>query len=326
MINLTTGGWVAHMIAAAAKLNIADLLQEGPRSPHDLANAAGVNPDALYRLLRALASVGVFAEAADGRFQLTPLADCLRTGVPGSMRAWALAITEDHFARVWPELLYSVRTGRPAYDHVHGMGPFDYFTRNPEIGKTFDEAMTSFSSTEIPAVLRAYDFSGIRRLVDVAGGLGTLLCAALKANPAMTGVLFDMPAVVAGARRVMDAAGLDGRCKLVGGDFFQSVPAGADAYMMKHIIHDWDDERSIRILENCRSGITPDGKILLLETVLHPGNGSDFFKLLDIAMLMISGRERTEEQFRELLGRAGFRLTRVVPTESPLSIIEAVPS
>jgi hypothetical protein len=326
LVNLTTGGWVAQMIAVAARLRIADLLQDGPRQPDDLARAAEVDPDALYRLLRALASVGIFAEAADGRFQLTPLADCLRTGVPGSMRSWALAVMEDHFLRMWQELLYSVKTGRPAYDHVHGMGLFDYFSQHPDIGKTFDEAMTSLSSTEVPAVIRGYDFSGIRKLVDVAGGHGSLLCAALKANAAMRGALFDMPSVVPGSRSTIEAEGLAGRCEVVGGDMFQSLPAGGDAYMMKHIIHDWDDERSIQILKNCRSAMTPDGKILIVETVIKPGNDPDFFKLLDIAMLTISGRERTEEQFRALLGRAGLRLTRVVPTESALSVVEAVPA
>ena len=324
LVNLTTGGWVAQMIAVAARLGIADLLQDGPRQPDDLARAAGVNPDALYRLLRALASVGIFAEAADGRFQLTPMADCLRTGGPGSMRAWALAVMEDHFLRSFAELLYSVKTGRPAYDHVHGMGLFDYFSQNPDIGKTFDEAMTSFSSTEVPAVIQGYDFSGIRKLVDVAGGHGSLLCAALKANAAMSGVLFDMPSVVPGSRSTIEAEGLAGRCEVMGGDMFQSLPAGGDAYMMKHIIHDWDDERSIKILKNCRSAMTPDGKILIVETVIKPGNDPDFFKLLDIAMLTISGRERTEAQFDALLGRAGLRLTRVVPTESAVSVVEAI--
>ncbi len=324
LANLTIGGWVAQMIAVAAKLRIADLLQDGPREAADLAGAAGVDADALYRLLRALATVGIFAEA-DGRFRLTPMADCLREA-PGSMRPWALAIVEEHFWRIWPELLYSIKTGRPAYDHVHGMGPFEYFTKNPDIGRTFDEAMTGFSAMEVPAVVQGFDFSRIRKLVDVAGGHGSLLCAVLKANPAMSGVVFDMPSVTAGARSTIEAAGLAGRCEVVGGDFFQSLPPGGDAYMMKHIIHDWDDDRSIQILKNCRSAMTPDGRVLILETVIQPGNAPDFFKLLDIAMLMISGRERTEEQFRSLLGRAGFRLTRVVPTASAVSVIEGVPA
>ena len=326
LVNLTGGYWISQMIGVAAKLKIADFLQDGPRQASELARVTEVNADALYRLLRALASVGVFAEGSDGRFQLTPMADCLRSEAPGSLRAWALAVVEDHFWRTWAELHYSVKTGRPAYDHVHGMGCFDYFTQNPDIGKTFDEAMTGFSAMEIPAVIRGYDFSGIRKLVDVAGGHGSLLCAVLKANPAVSGVLFDMPSVTAGARSTIEAEGLAGRCEVVGGDFFQSLPSGGDAYMMKHIIHDWDDERSIQILKNCRSAMKSDGRVLIVETVIKPGNDPDFFKLLDIAMLMISGLERTEEQFRSLYERAGLRLTRVVPTESAVSVVEGVPA
>lgn len=326
LVNLTFGHCVSQMIGVAAKLRIADSLQDGPREAADLARAAEVNADALSRLMRALASVGIFAQAADGRFQLTPMADCLRSGTPGSMRAWALILVEDHFWRTWTELLYSVKTGRPCFDHVHGMGLFDYFSQNPDIGKTFDEAMTGFSAMEIPAVIQGYDFSGIRKLVDVAGGHGSLLCAVLKANPAVKGVLFDMPSVTAGARSTIEAEGLAGRCEVVGGDFFQSLPAGGDAYMMKHIIHDWDDERSIQILKNCRSAMTPGGRVLLVETVIKPGNDPDFFKLLDIAMLTISGRERSEEQFRSLYERAGLRLKRVVPTESAVSVVEGVPA
>jgi hypothetical protein len=221
--------------------------------------------------------------------------------------------------------MYSIRTGQPAYDHKYGIGIFDYFSCHPEESRIFDEAMTGFSSMEIPAVVAGYDFSGIRKLVDVAGGHGTLLCAVLKANPEMTGVLFDMPTVIDGARKTIEGEGLAGRCKVSGGDFFQSLPAGADAYMMKHIIHDWDDDRCVRILQNVRSAMAPGGKVLILDTVIQPGNHPDFAKLLDLAMLAISGRERTEQQFSDLLSRAGFRLARVTPTASAISVVEGVP-
>lgn len=327
MANITFGAFVAHMVGIVAELGIADLLKDGPRDADQLAKSVGANPDALYRVLRALASVGIFSEVADRSFQLTPLAECLRTGVPGSMRSWARAVVADHFWRSLQNLPYSVRTGLPSYDHANGMGVFEYFSRNPEIGRVFDEAMTEFSAAEIPAVTAGYDFSGVRTLVDVAGGHGSLLCAILKANPRLTGVLVDMPAVVEGARQVIADEGLTGRCQVVAQDMFQSVPSGGDAYMMKHIIHDWDDDRSIQILKNCRSAMTNgDGRLLVIETVIQPGNEPNFFKLLDVAMLTISGRERTEKEFRSLYERAGFRLQRVVPTESPMSVIEGVPA
>ena len=324
VVGLSTGFWVSQMLLVATRLGIADLLKDEPRSAADLAGSVDANPEALYRLLRALASVGVLREE-DGKFQCTPVGACLQSGVPGSMRAWVLAIADEHFWRIWPELMYSVKTGEPGYDHAQGMGVFEYFARNPEKGKVFDEAMTSFSSLEIPAVVSAYDFSGIGKLVDVAGGYGSLLCAVLKANPGPRGVLFDMPSVIEGSRKAIEAEGLSARCEVAGGDFFASVPAGADAYMMKHIIHDWDDARCIRILENCRKAMNAGGKVLIVDTVLKPGNDPDFFKILDLGMLMISGRERTEQQFRDLLARAGFRLTRVVPTESAVSVVEGVP-
>jgi O-methyltransferase/methyltransferase family protein len=325
MAQLTTGHWVSQMIGIAAQLNIADLLRDGPRPPAELARSTATNADALYRLMRALASLGIFFENTDGTFQHTPLSACLQTDVPGSMRSWARAVTQEHFWNTWPELMYSVQTGGPAYDHKHGEGVFDYFNRNPAAGKVFDEAMTGFSSMEIAPVVAAYDFSGIQKLVDVAGGHGSLLCTVLKANPHIRGVVCDMPHVVAGARKTIEAEGLADRCEATVADMFASLPAGGDAYMMKHIIHDWDDDRCVRILENCRSAMVPGGKVLILDAVIQPGNHADFSKLLDIAMLSISGKERTEQQFRDLLSRAGFRLARIVPTASPVSVIEGVP-
>lgn len=327
MANMTSGYIVSQMIGIAAELGIADLLKDGPLESDQLAKTVGASPDALYRVMRALASVGIFSEVGDRCFQLTPLADCLRTGVPGSMRSWARAVVADHFWRAWQEFLYSVRTGQPAYEHVHGIGAFDYFSRNPDTGRVFDEAMTNFSATEIPAIVAGYDFSGIRKLVDVAGGHGSLLCAILRASPTIEGVLFDMPTVIEGARNAIAAEGLAGRCEVVGGDMFQVLPSGGDGYMMKHIIHDWDDGRSIQILKNCRSSMTREGRVLIIETVIQPGNQPDFFKLMDLAMLtLVGGRERTEEEFRSLLEQAGFRLGRVVPTQSPLRVIEGVPA
>ena len=324
MVNLTTGYWVSQMIGVTAELGIADLLKDGPRDARALAASVRADPDALYRLMRALSSVGLFAEDAEHRFQLTPLGDCLRSDAPGSMRAWARTVVMDYFVRSYQDLMYSVKTGKPAFDHVHGMGPFEYFSRNLEVGRLFDEAMTSFSSVEIPAVIAAYDFSPIRNLVDIAGGHASLLCAVLKKNPTMQGVLFDMPTVVDGARDSIAAEGLSARCEVIGGDMFHSVPAGGDAYMMKHIIHDWNDERCVEILKNCRSAMPSHGRVLIIDAVIQAGNQPDSSKLLDITMLTINGRERTEEQFHSLLDRAGFNLSRIVPTQSPVSVVEGI--
>ncbi len=327
LMNLTTGHWIAQAIFVAAKLGIADLLREGPRSSGDLAQSAGANPRALYRLLRALAGAGIFAEGSDGRFALTPLAACLQADAPGSMRAWALMMGEPWGFQAWGGLLDSVKTGQTAFDRVHGMGVFDFFVQQPEQGRLFDEAMTNFSGPEIAALLAAYDFSGIGTLVDVAGGQGSFLGAVLQAYPAMRGVLADVPAVIEGARRHFQAAQLTGRCEVVPINFFESVPAGGDAYMMKHIIHDWDDARSNTILKNCHRAMAGKGKLLLAEMVMPPGNDPEFGKWLDLCMLVFAGGcERTEGEYRELLAAAGFRLTRIVPTPSPVSMIEAVPA
>jgi hypothetical protein len=325
LLNLTIGHWTTQAIYVAAKLGIADLLRDGARSTDELAQSAGVDARSLYRLLRALASAGVFAQGTDGRFALTPMAECLQADAPGSMRAWALMMGGYAF-QPWGELLHSVTTGETAFDHVHGMGFFDYLGRHPEEGRLFDESMTNFSGPEIAGIVSAYDFSEIGTLVDIAGGHGSLLSAILKANPAMKGVLADMPAVIEGARRHIEASNLADRCTAAPINFFESVPAGADAYLMKHIIHDWDDRRSNTILKNCHRAMAGKGKLLLAETVMVSGNHPEFGKWLDLAMLVYAGGcERTEEQYRDLLAAGGFKLTRIVPTESPLSVIEAVP-
>jgi SAM-dependent methyltransferase len=323
---MLTGAWTAQCLYVAAKLELADRVKDGPRGSAELAAATGVNADALHRVLRALASVGVFAEDDRGRFGLTPLAACLRKDVPGSQWAMAVMMGEEHF-RAWAEVLASVRTGEPAFDRVYGRPIFDYLADHSEAARTFDAAMTGVHGAETAAMLDAYDFAGLGTLVDVGGGNGTLLVGTLQRNPGLRGVLFDRPHVVERARDNLRAAGLDGRCTVVGGDFFESVPGGGDAYLMRHIIHDWDDERSRVILRNCRRVVRPGGRLLLVETVIPPGNGASFAKFLDVNMLVIpGGRERTEAQYRDLLGAAGFRLTRVVPTRMEVDVIEAVPA
>ncbi len=325
MVQMMTGYVVSQAIYVAAKLGIADLLKDGPRSSDELAKSVGADARSLYRVLRSLASLGVFTETNEKSFALTPLAETLRTDVPGSLHAMAVWMNEPFHWRVYEEMLHSVKTGKLAFEHVFGMEAFPYFVQNPEVAKIFDNAMTSFSLMTAPAVTAAYDFSVIKKIVDVAGGHGLLLSSILKMNPHLEGVLFDMPSVIEGAGRLIEEAGVANRCAKVAGDFFESVPAGGDAYIMKHIIHDWDDERSLVILRNCHRALVENGKLLLVEVVIPPGNEPSLGKLMDIEMMLLpGGTERTEAEYAELFAAAGFRLTKVVPTGSPVSVIEAV--
>jgi hypothetical protein len=316
------GKWVAMALSVAAKLRLADALASGPQPVADLAEKTGTHPPSLYRVLRALASVGVFAEDADGRFRQTPLSEVLRSDVPGSMRAVADYCGADWSWRPWGRLLDSVRTGKTAFDEVFGEQAFEYLAKHPDESAVFNEGMTGFSMQESPAVAEAYDFSPFGTVVDVGGGHGHLLCTILKKYPGPKGVVFDSPHVAEGATPRIAEAGLADRCRAEGGDFFKAVPPG-DAYVMKHIIHDWPDDRSTMILRNCRKAANSGAKLILVEMVIPPGNGPSPGKLLDLEMLVIaSGKERTEAEYAELLAGAGWRLTRVVPTRSPTSVIE----
>jgi hypothetical protein len=276
-------------------------------------------------LLRALASLGVFVELEDRHFQLTPLAECLCTNAPGSLRGFAIMLGGQEHWRAWGEIFYSVRTGQPAFDHVFGMNQFQYFADNPEAGRLFNEAMTSRSAQENDAIISAYDFSGFGTVVDVGGGLGTLLESILQATVNTLGVLFDMPHVIASARNTVAQTA---RYEFKEGDFLDAVPSGSDAYVLKKVIHDWDNDRARSILRNCRRAISSAGRLLLIEPVIPPGNSPSFNKLLDLMMLVWTpgGKERTEGEHRILLASAGFKLTRIIPTSSLLSIIEAIPT
>jgi hypothetical protein len=316
------GKWVAMALSVAARLRVADALATGPKDVAALAAETGTHAPSLFRVLRALASVGVFAEDEDGRFRQTPLSEVLRTGVPGSMRAVADYCGADWSWRPWGKLLEAVRTGRTAFDEVFGEQAFAYLAKHPEESAVFNEGMTEFSMQESPAVAAAYDFSPLGTIVDVGGGHGHLLCTILKKHAGPRGVVFDAPHVAEGATSRIAEAGLAGRCRAQGGDFFQAVPPG-DAYVMKHIIHDWPDDRATTILRNCRKAANPGAKLVLVEMVIPPGNGPSPGKLLDLEMLVIaSGKERTQAEYAELLAGAGWRLTRVVPTDSPASVIE----
>jgi O-methyltransferase domain/Dimerisation domain len=327
LANMTIGFWISQAISVAAQLEIADRLASGPLTANQLAHVAGAHAPSLYRVLRALASVGIFEEDTEARFHLTPMAECLRAGVPGSMRAWVLMMGDPAASHVWSDLLHSVRTGETSFDHFHGMRFFDYGAKHPDFSRQFDEAMTSMSAPEIAGVIESYDFSGFGTLIDVAGGHGSLMEAILKKTPGLKGVVADQPSVIEGTRKLIAESGLADRCTTAEMNFFESVPAGGDAYMMKHIIHDWEDELALKILRNCHRAMGPNAKLLLVEAVIQPGNHPGFDKWLDVAMLAYAGGcERTESGYRDLLAQAGFRLTRIVPTASPVSVVEAVPA
>ena len=322
MTRMITGAWISQMVHVAARLGIADRLAEGPKTVEELAQATETHARSLFRLLRALGSIGVFSEDAEGRFRTTPLGECLRSDVPGSQWAMALMMGEEHF-QCWGDLLESVRTGQPAFDRLYGKPIFEYLGEHPEQAKVFDAAMTSIHGRETQATLDAYDFSGIGVLADVGGGNATNLIAILDRYPDMRGVLFDLPHVVERARRNLEAAGVIDRCKPLGGSFFDAIPVQADAYFLRHIIHDWDDEKAGLILGNIRQAMPPGARLLVVEHVLPPGDEPSFGKLLDLNMLLLPGGvERTEAEFRRLYENSGFRLTRIVPVEGDLSVIE----
>lgn len=325
LLQMITSSWISQTISVAAKLGIADLLKDGPKNSDELAKATGTHARSLYRVLRALASVGVFAEIEDGHFELTPLAASLVTGVPGSVRALAIMFGEEWHCQPWVNLLHSLKTANTAFEHVYGMKLFEYLEKNPEVAEIFNEAMTSTTATLSATVTDDYDFSGFGKIVEVGGGHGSLIAAILKANPRMQGVLFDLPHVVSGSKDLIEAEGLTKRCQIVGGNFFESVPSEGNAYILKQIIHDWDDTQAIAILKNCRHAMLENGKLVLLETVIPPRNQPSFGKFVDLEMLVSSGGcERTEAEYRMLFEAAGFQLTRIVPTASSLNLIEGV--
>jgi hypothetical protein len=326
VFKIATGYIASTALYAAVKLSIPDHLTAGPQAAADLARKTGANEDAIYRILRLLSSVGIFEEVATRRFANNLASETLRTGDSASVYHMTLWMTNPFHFRVYADAMHSVTTGQPAVEKTLGMPVFDYFPRDPELSEIFNNAMTAFSAFVIPAALQAYDFSGVGVLVDVAGGHGQVLTSILQRYPAMRGILCDLDHVIAGAVPRIAQAGVADRCEARVCDIFQAVPAGGDAYIMKHIIHDWDDERATTILQNIRKAMKPGGRVILLESVLQSANQPDFGKLIDLEMLLMpGGRERTEEEFRALFARAGYRMTHVVPTQSPLSVIEARP-
>jgi hypothetical protein len=324
MLQMIQGFWISRAVYLAAKLGIPDLLKGGPQSSQDLAQATGTHAPSLFRVLRALDSVGVVAEDSQGCFALTPLGATLLTDVPGSLRFFAIEeLGENHYP-AWEKVLHSVQTGAIAFNHVYGESKWQYMTQHPEEAIIFDQAMASFSSVVVGAVAAAYDFASSQTVVDLGGGDGSLLAGILRAHSHLRGVVADVPYVVERARQRLEAEGLSGRCGTAAVDFFKEVPI-ADTYSLKWILHDWTDEQSVTILKNCRKAMTAEGRVLIVEAVLQPGVATSFAKFVDLNMLvMTGGRERTESEYRTLLEAAGLKLTRVIPTQTEMSIIEAV--
>jgi hypothetical protein len=324
LTQMAFGALLTQALYVAARLGVADLLASGPRPVAELAAETGAHERSLYRVLRSLAGAGVFEEVGPKTFGLTPLAEPLRSDAPASVRNGLIFMGEGWHFNVWSNMLYSVRTGRPAWGHTHGAEVFEYFAANPEQAEIFNGAMTDMSVQTAPVVVEAYDFSGFRTLADIAGGHGYLLAQILKANPNLSGVLFDVAPVVEGAAALLEREGVAGRVERVAGDFFQGVPR-ADAYIMKHIIHDWDDERASLILRNINAAMDEQARVLIVEVVVPEGNGPHYSKVLDLEMLVSPGGvERTAEEYAALLASAGLKLSRIVPTRSPFSIVEAV--
>jgi hypothetical protein len=326
ILQMLGGLYVAGAIHALAELGVPDLLENGPKSAKELAAEIGAKADPLYRLMRATSSVGLLAEGADGKFSQTPMSAVLCKNARPSLRGYARMGGRDWHHRGWAHLAHCVRTGGQALDEIYGKPIFEYLQQNREEAEVFDESMTGLSSVDGPAVADAYDFEGIRSIVDVGGGHGLLLATILERNPEMKGTLYDVAYVVEGAKdRALKS--MNDRCTFASGDMFASVPTGTDAYIMKHIIHDWPDGLCLKILKACRAGLNPGGKLLVVDCVVPPANDFSPIKFFDLQMLIFpGGRERTEPEFRDLLATGGWKLNRIIPTAAMDSIVEALPA
>jgi O-methyltransferase domain len=325
VMQVLIGAMNSAAVSAIARLGIPDHLQSGPKTIEELAHAVDARPELLFRLMRATAGLGFLTETPDGKWAQTPMSDVLRSDASQTLRHFACLIADDWHVRALGSLDETVRTGEPATDRIYGMPAFAYFEKDRKAAETFNRAMTSFSTVEAPTIAEAYDFSRVRSLTDVGGGRGFFLATILERYPDMNGTLFELPQVVHGL-----AGGplepFKNRVRVLEGDMFKSIPPGADAYIMKRIVHDWSDEQCGKILSLCRAGVTSDGKLLIVESVVPADARYDPSKVMDLVMMLFTGgRERTEKEFSALFAASGWRLNRVIPTASPLSIIEGVP-
>ena len=325
LFKLIAAPWISRSIYVFVKLGVADLLSNGAMDFQQIAKAAKADPDALNRVLQGLAKTGLLKETCPGTFTLTKLGECLKTGAPGALRNWALLWGEEyHYA--WSELLEAVQTGTTAFDRAYGASLYQYLHDNPETNQIYNDAMTGLAELVYPAVVAGYDFSQSKQIVDVGGGRGTLIASIVAANPNLSGILFDQPAVVHEASTVLEAHGVTERCEILAGSFFEAVPTGADTYVLSNIIHNWDDEKAEAILLNCRRAIAESGKLLIIETVLSGKDEPALARVHDLSMLVLTGgRERTEDEFAKLLARSGFKLNRILPVQPMTCVVEALP-
>ena len=324
VIQMAMGHWVSRIVYLAARLNLADRLEDGPKSAEELAGPTRTHAPSLYRLMRTLSNLGILTESPNRRFGLTPLGEALRTGAPGAARPTVMTMASDWWVKGFGELAYSVETGKSGFEKALGEPIFDWLAKRPEDASLFSETMIGFHGAEPPAIAAAYDFSGIGTLVDVGGASGNLIAAVLERHPAMRGVLFDLPHVIKDAPPLLAKRGLSDRVTIQAGSFFDNVPRGGDAYILSHIIHDWDEGKCLTILGNCKRAMSAESRLLIVEMVLPEGGSPHPGKMLDLMMLVgPGGQERTEKEYAALLTKAGLRLSRVVPTPSAVSVVEA---
>ncbi len=325
MIQMGRAYGVSRLVYAAAKLGLADQLASGPKSAAELAGPMRVHAPSLHRLMRTLASLGILVGRPEHRYALSPLGETLKTGAPGSARSTVLIFGSRWFQNAYDELIYSIETGTTGFEKAHGMPFFDYLAQHPEDASRFSESMVGFHSQEPPAVAAAFDFSTFNTIVDVGGATGNMLAEILTRHLGPRGVLFDRPHVVADASAFLEAKGVSDRVKIEAGDFFETVPPAGDAYVLSHIIHDWSEDQCLTILSRVRKAMSPGGRLLIVEMVLPEGDTPHPGKMIDMGMLVVTGgQERTEAEYGLLLAKADFHLTRVVPTNSAVSVVEAV--
>jgi hypothetical protein len=326
VIQMASAIWTARAVYAAARLGLADIFSNGPLAAETVARNTGTDSRSMYRLLRALASRGLFTEVEPRRFALTSLGAALESGAPGRARAMVLTIGGDWQWKAWDHFFEALKTGEPGLRKAFGVGLFEYLAAHPDDSARYDEAMMGFYGAVGPAVVAAYDFSAFTAVADLGGGTGTLLATILRANEQLRGTVFELSYAAPRARATIEKLGLAARCDVVEGDFFKAVPSGYDVYILSHVLHDWSDEQALAILRNCRAAVGKDGRLLIVEAVLPPGDTPHPGKLIDLLMLTVTGGlERTADEYGHLLEAAGFKLTRVVPTAIPQSVVEAVP-
>jgi O-methyltransferase domain/Dimerisation domain len=326
VVSLSLGYVMGQSLHAAANLGVADVLAAGPRHVDEIAAETGAHAPSLHRLMRTLSSGGIFVESEPGCYALTPLGETLRTDVPGSVRAAVIWVGEPMHYATCGNLAETVKTGTPAFDRLFGQPYFDALAADPESGRVWDEGMACFSGMENAPIAHAYEFPRGATVVDVGGGQGGFLAEVLKTDPTLRGVLFDLPEVVETPRELKEAGLLD-RCTMSAGNFFEALPPGGDLYVFKRVLHDWDDETCVKLLRLCRDVIPANGRLLVVDAVIPPGNDPHPAKIVDMVMMgVLTGRERTEEEFSDLLTAAGFTLNRVTPTHSMLAIVEGFPT